>query len=364
MKKLELTSSSGSFRPGVSRREALRRAAGAGALLSLSSLAGFTVSSAEAAEEATGKFPKHPAWKFVFVNHVTTNPFFVPTRYGAEDACALLGCTYQWTGSEKSIATDMVNALNTAVSAKADGIAVSLVDLTAFNDPVEKALAAGIPVVSYNADAKDNKRLCYIGQDLFQSGKGLGQRIVELVGEGPVAGFIATPGQLNIQPRMDGARAAIKESGKNIQLEEIATGPTVNEELSRIQAYYTGHPDIKGMFAVDAGSTQGVGKVMADNKLAAKGVHAGGFDLLPATLEAISKGDLDFTIDQQPYLQGFYTVMVLFITKISGGLSGPSDINTGLKFVTKSTVAPYLSTKSRFQGSSSEEKVLTPGKSS
>jgi simple sugar transport system substrate-binding protein len=364
MKKLELTSSSGSFRPGVSRREALRRAAGAGALLSLSSLAGFTVSSAEAAEEAAGRLPKHPAWKFVFVNHVTTNPFFVPTRYGAEDACALLGCTYQWTGSEKSIATDMVNALNTAVSAKADGIAVSLVDLTAFNDPVEKALAAGIPVVSYNADAKDNKRLCYIGQDLFLSGKGLGQRIVELVGEGPVAGFIATPGQLNIQPRMDGARAAIKESGKNIQLEEIATGPTVNEELSRIQAYYTGHPDIKGMFAVDAGSTQGVGKVMADNKLAAKGVHAGGFDLLPATLEAISKGDLDFTIDQQPYLQGFYTVMVLFITKISGGLSGPSDINTGLKFVTKSTVAPYLSTKSRFQGSSSEEKVLTPGKSS
>jgi simple sugar transport system substrate-binding protein len=364
MKKLELTSSSGSFRPGVSRREALRRAAGAGALLSLSSLAGFTVSSAEAAEEATGKFPKHPAWKFVFVNHVTTNPFFVPTRYGAEDACALLGCTYQWTGSEKSIATDMVNALNTAVSAKADGIAVSLVDLTAFNDPVEKALAAGIPVVSYNADAKDNKRLCYIGQDLFLSGKGLGQRIVELVGEGPVAGFIATPGQLNIQPRMDGARAAIKESGKNIQLEEIATGPTVNEELSRIQAYYTGHPDVKGMFAVDAGSTQGIGKVMADNKLAAKGVHAGGFDLLPATLEAISKGDLDFTIDQQPYLQGFYTVMVLFITKISGGLTGPSDINTGLKFVTKSAVAPYLSTKSRYEGSSSEEKVLTPGKSS
>ena len=144
-------------------------------------------------------------WKFVFVNHVTTNPFFVPTKYGAEDACALLGCTYQWTGSEKSIATDMVNALNTAVSAGVDGIAVSLVDLTAFNEPVEKALKAGIPVVSYNADAKGNKRLCYIGQDLFLSGKALGERIVELVPEGEVVGFIATPGQLNIQPRLDGA---------------------------------------------------------------------------------------------------------------------------------------------------------------
>ena len=182
-------------------------------------------------------------WKFVFVNHVTTNPFFVPTDYRAEDACALLGCSYQWTGSEKSIATDMGNALNTAVSAGVDGIAVSLVDLTAFNEPVERALKAGIPVVSYNADAKGNKRLCYIGQDLFLSGTALGERIVELVPEGEVVGFIATPGQLNIQPRLDGAKEAIKESGKNIKLNEIASGANLNEEVSRVAAYFAGHPE-------------------------------------------------------------------------------------------------------------------------
>lgn len=348
------------FSPSTSltRRQALRRAAGAGVLASLSSLAGFGVTSAEAAEEALGKFPKHPQWKFVFVNHVTTNPFFVPTRYGAEDACALLGCTYQWTGSEKSIATDMVNSMNTAISAKADGIAVCLVDQTAFNDPTDTALKAGIPVVSYNADAKGNNRMCYIGQDLFASGKGLGERIVQSVGEGDVVGFIATPGQLNIQPRLDGAKEAIKASGKSINLTEIATGPTVNEELTRIQAYFTGHNDLKGMFAVDAGSTQGVAQTMAANGLAAKGVHAGGFDLLPVSLSAIKKGDLDFTIDQQPYLQGFYTTMVLFMIKISGGLCGSAEINTGLKFVTKDSVDPYLSTQSRYEGSSAQEKVL------
>src|SRR5258707_4819948 len=198
MKRINLSPGVTDSYRGVSRREALRRAASAGALISLSPLAGFGVSSAEAAEEALGKFPKHPQWKFTFVNHVTTNPFFVPTRYGAEDACALLGCSYQWTGSEKSIATDMVNALNTAVSAGVDGIAVCLVDLAAFNDPVEKALKAGIPVVSYNADAKGNKRLCYIGQDLFQSGKGLGERIIELVPAGGVVGVVCNPPPLHI----------------------------------------------------------------------------------------------------------------------------------------------------------------------
>src|SRR5689334_17014403 len=50
-----------------------------------------------------GPFPHTPKWKFVFVNHVTTNPFFTPTQYGAQDACKLLGCDFQWTGSQDSV---------------------------------------------------------------------------------------------------------------------------------------------------------------------------------------------------------------------------------------------------------------------
>ena len=64
--------------------------------------------------------------------------------------------------------------------------------------------------------------------------------------EGEVVGFIATPGHLNIQPRLDGAKAVIKEAGKNITLNEVSTGPTLNEEVSAVEAYYTGHPNIKG----------------------------------------------------------------------------------------------------------------------
>jgi simple sugar transport system substrate-binding protein len=113
------------------------------------------------------------------------------------------------------------------------------------------------------------------------------------------------------------------------------------------------------MFAVDAGSTMAVGKTMEKYGLAAKGVHAGGFDLLPATLESIDHGHLDFTIDQQPYLQGFYTVMEMAMFKYSGGLTGPAEINTGLKFVTKSGVGPYLTSHSRYEGNSSVEAVIS-----
>src|ERR687893_3178598 len=79
-----------------------------------------------------GNFPDTPEYNFVFVNHVTTNPFFVATQYGIEDAQALLGTTSQWTGSEQSVVREMVDAMNSAISGDADGIAVSIVDPEAF----------------------------------------------------------------------------------------------------------------------------------------------------------------------------------------------------------------------------------------
>ena len=76
------------------------------------------------------------------------------------------------------------------------------------------------------------------------------------------------------------------------------------------------------MFAVDAGDTQGVGQIIQKHSLKGK-VIGGGYDLLPGTLDLINKGFLDFTIDQQPYLQGFYPVIQLFLYKLSGGLQAP-----------------------------------------
>jgi simple sugar transport system substrate-binding protein len=317
-----------------------------------------------ASATAAGDFPSTPKWKFVFVCHVTTNSFFTPTQYGAQDACALLNCEFQWTGSKDSIVAEMVNAMNTAISAKADGIAVAVVDKNAFKAPVDQALAAGIPVVSYNADgAKDDpgtNRLSYIGQGLYDSGFQLGQRaIASGLESGEAVGFIATPGALNIQPRIDGASDAIKQSGKPVKFTAVGTNADVTKGLSIIDAYAQGHPNLAGMLAVDAGSTSSVGQVVQKYKMRDKGLKvAGGFDLVPETLQAIKGGSLDYTIDQQPYLQGFLPVLYLYMYKLSGGLVFPSETNTGLLFVTKDTVDPYLQTKTRFEGSSTEQQVV------
>jgi simple sugar transport system substrate-binding protein len=340
---------------------AMLAACGGGSGPSTTAAAGTTSTAAPPATTGGGGasdvFGSPGALKFVFVNHVTTNPFFVPTRYGAEDACKLLGCSYQWTGSENSNVNEMVNAFNTAITGGANGIAVALIDDKAFNQPTDAALKAKIPVVSYNADAADNARLAYIGQDLFVSGQEMGKRIIDLVPSGDVALFIATPGSANIQPRIDGAQDALK--GKSsITPHVVATGAAVPAELSTIDAYAQGHPDTKGYFAVDAGSTQSLAQVIQKHNLREQGVKGGGYDLTPTTQKLLAADQIDFTIDQQPYLQGFLPILQLFLYNVSGSLTGMADTNTGLKFLDKTTVAPYNDSKSRFEGTSSQAAVV------
>ncbi len=347
----------------MTRRRLLRGTGLVSASLAASALLAACTDDPDVPEGAVGNFPATPPWKFAFVCHVTTNPFFTPTQYGAEDACKLLGVQFQWTGSVNSVVAEMVDATNAAVTAQADGIALAVVDKDAFANPVDRALAAGIPVVSFNADgARDDpgtNRLAYIGQGLYESGYELGRRALTQIDSGEVAAFIATPGQLNIQPRIDGAEQAFRDSGKPVTFTSVATNADITQGLSIIDAYVQGHQDIAGLLAVDAGSTQSVGQTVAKYKLRDRGLKvAGGFDLVPETLNAVANGDLDYTIDQQPYLQGFLPVLSLYLYKLSGGLLFPTQTNTGLLFVTKDNVEPYQSTTTRYQGSDTAPKLV------
>ena len=114
----------------------------------------------------------------------------------------------------------------------------------------------------------------------------------------------------------------------------------------------TANPSYKGFFAVDGGSTQSIGQSIQKHNLKGK-VKGGGYDLTPVTQQTLAGGYMQFTIDQQPYLQGFLPVLQLYMYKVSQTLTGIADVNTGLKFLDATTVAPYNSTKSRYEGTSS-----------
>jgi len=315
-------------------------------------------------KSGAGDFPKVPAWQFWFVNHVTTNTFFVPTQYGFADAAALLGLpTPKWTGSTNSIASQMVAQIDAAIAAKAAGIATTLVNSTSFTTPVANAMNAGIPVVSYNADGLVSSsgvpdigcnRLCYVGQALFVSGQQLGERIkTDVPTPGDIVIFIETPGQGNIQPRYDGAASVLKPLGYSVA--EIATTTVPATILANEKAYLLAHKSTKGAYAVDSTSTSFLAQALSETGMSS--LPNGGFDTVTQTLTNIKNGKTGFTIYQDPYLQGFLPTLYLYLYNISGGTLVPSDTDTGLSFITKSNLAEF-NLPSRYQGSTTAEKYL------
>jgi simple sugar transport system substrate-binding protein len=307
-------------------------------------------------------FPAVPDQKYYFVNHVTTNQFFTPTKYGFADAAALLGIpTPVWSGSTASAVNEMISAINTGISAKAAGIATCVIDPHAFTTPVGNAMNAGIPVISYNADGIytngvpdiGTNRLAYVGQALYLSGQAMGNQIKTLVpGGGQIAIFIATPGTGNIQPRFDGAKSVL---GSNYQVSEIATGTVDSAELSAEKAFLLGHKStIKGAFAVDSGSTANLSAAL---KGAGLTIPAGGFDTDPRTLAALKDSSLKFSIFQDPYLQGFLPTLYLYLYNLSGGQLAPPNTDTGLTVLTPGNVSQFTK-DSRYQGGSSAQAYL------
>jgi simple sugar transport system substrate-binding protein len=359
------------MKDGPSRRKLLSgvglvSAAGAASAL----LAACTSSSSAGTESVTqssaaaiaGNFPKTPSWKFFFVNHVTTNAFFTPTQYALADAAALLGLpTPVWGGSNNSVISQMVSDFDTAVAAGAAGIALAAISSTAFTSSVSSAMDKGIPVVTYNADGEyvngvaqiGTNRLCYVGQSLYSSGQSMGEQIkLAVPGGGDIVIFTPVVGTGNTQPRYDGAASVL---GSSYKVHEVATGAEESVEPAAMKAYLNANKSsLKGAFAVDSGDTEFLG---AQLKSLGMTIPAGGFDTTGATVPAIQAGTLNFTIYQDPYLQGFLPVLYMYLYNLSGGVLSPPDTDTGLSVVTKSNVEPYI-TDSRYQGSSTAEKYI------
>jgi simple sugar transport system substrate-binding protein len=353
------------MKDGPSRRKLLAGTGIVSATAAASALLAACSSSSSAATTAkstVGNFPKTDAWKFYFVNHVTTNAFFTPTQYGMADAAKLLGLPNPvWGGSDNSVISQMVANFDTAVAAGAAGIALAAISATAFTAPVASAMSKGIPVVTYNADGVyengkaviGTNRLCYVGQSLYSSGQSMGAQIKLAVPDGgDIVIFTPVVGTGNTQPRYDGAVSVL---GSSYSVSEIATGASESVEPAAMKAYLNAHKStLKGAFAVDSGDTEYLG---AQLKSLGMTIPAGGFDTTGATIPNIQSGTLGFTIYQDPYLQGFLPVLFLYLFNLSGGVLAPPDTDTGLSVVTKSNVGPYVA-DSRYQGSTTAEKYI------
>jgi len=279
-------------------------------------------------------------YKFVLVTHGSSgDPFHSVVKQGMEDASLVYGCDVQMLFSEGDNAKE-VDLMEQAIAGNPDGIGISIVDPVAFDDVIQKALDKGIPVIAFNNDDANtpNPRLAYIGAHERKVGYTLGKAMQKYLKKGDhIVIPEEVPGMSYAVNRSAGIIDAMNEIG--VTAEELDAGYERSETTRRISAYLIGHPETKGILNVGGLTTEVSGVVVEDLNLKGK-VAVGGFDLLPNTGPAIKKGITKAVIDQQPYLQGYYTVAQLAMIKY--GRFAAFDIDTGRGIVDESNIDEVL----------------------
>ena len=272
---------------------------------------------------------------FAMVTHSDEGSFWSVVKKGAQQAAKDEGVKLIWSPSNNDPQKE-AQLIDAAVSQKVDGLAVSVPNADAIRGSLQKAKAAGIPIITLNSGEADSKSLgaiTHVGQDESVAGKAAGERFKSL-GVKKVLCVIHEQNNIGLQQRCDGVKQGFGPNVTNLQVKGTADIATTQTEIrSKLQAdksfdgVITLNPDI-GSAAKTA--IKGAG---SNAKLAT-------FDNNPNVIKDIQAGNIEFAVDQQQYLQGYLPIVFLKLYKenlntVGGGL----PVLTGPGFVDKSNAS-------------------------
>ncbi|NGP17138.1 sugar ABC transporter substrate-binding protein [Devosia aurantiaca] len=254
--------------------------------------------------------------------------FFNPVVKGAQDAAAAFNVDLdvQYANNDPVRQNDLIDS---AVATGVNGIAVAISSSDAFDDSICNAVDAGIIVIGFNNDdlegADGNCRQAYVGMDEEASGYELGKRMIEAfdLKEGDV---VFNPREIPeasfAVARGGGIERAMGEAG--ITVETVRAGLDPAEAQNIMAQALIANPNIKAVFGTGSvTSTVGAGAI----RDAGVEVPFGGFDLAVEIADAVESGAMFATMDQQPYLQGYYPIAMIAMAARYG--LTPTDVDTG-----------------------------------
>jgi ABC-type sugar transport system substrate-binding protein len=281
----------------------------------------------------------------------TTNPYFAPTKAGAEDAGAQLGIEALWTGVPDGNTVNQIAQFQQLTNTGYEAIVVISFEPDAWIAPIKKAMAAGVMVLTANNDTPNSGRELYFGQDLVGAAVVQGQMLAKLAGgKGKVAMTNCAPGSLGLDQRIQGARQGVMQGG----LQDVGvynTNPAdMASELGTMGDILQAHPDLAAIMPLCGPDTAAAGLV---RKNKGHKIPIVGTDLLYQTLELIRDGHIDGTVGQQPYLQGYLPVMYAYQRVVLGApkLNLPGgNYFVANEIVTKENVDLFLTREARFRG--------------
>jgi simple sugar transport system substrate-binding protein len=310
-------------------------------LVPLLTCAATLVAPAKAADAPTPSKPAAPhRLKLVFVTCCVDEAFFAPVKQGMRDAAKMMDVDCDFIGTKGVDLPAQAKLVSQAVAEGYDGIAVNLIDASAFDEVVAAAIAKGVPVVAFNVDdsASPNARLASVNQRPYDAGRKVGEHSLPDIPNG--AHVLITKHDESVSAlddRVRGIQDVLKK--KNVAWTTVITGNDAQAGAAAIAKALQENPDIHIIFGSGQSDTEAAGRAI-EAHFANQGYWSAGFDLSPKTLQLIQDGHIRFTIDQQPYVQGFYPVVELTLNLRYGIL--PSDIDAGSGVVDRSNVKQII----------------------
>ena len=273
-------------------------------------------------------------YKIAVVTHGSTgDAFWSIVKAGAEKAGSDLGLnlTYSSDGDPQKQA----QLIDAAVNQKVDGLVVSMANPGALKASIQKAVAAGIPVITINSGGSDSKSfgaLSHVGQDESVAGNAVGTTLKAAGAKNAIC-VIHEAGNVGLEQRCSAVKTGLGGTTTNLQVDNNnlpAAQATIKAKLQTdpsIDSVVT----LGGQVAVVASNA--IGEAASSAKLAT-------FDLNADVAKAVQSGKILFAVDQQPYLQGYLGVQMLALYKSNlNVLGGGQTVLTGPTLVTKDNAA-------------------------
>lgn len=247
---------------------------------------------------------------FVLVSANLQVSYWKTAGSGFSNAAAQMKVRSDFTGPQNYDPKAERDALDQAVQKKATGILLGVTDPALLKDSIDKAVAAGVPVITIDSDAPSSKRLFFIGTNNYQAGFTGGQRLAqELKGKGNVVVF-TMPDQSNLQDRLRGYKDALARTPeiKITRVVDIQGDPRIAFDTAT-QIVGKERDKVNAFVCLEAQSGKEVASVLNSYHVTGKVVIA--MDTDQETLDWIKKGVIAATIAQKPYTMAFVGMQML-----------------------------------------------------
>ena len=278
--------------------------------------------------------------KAFFISHAGAgDPFWNVEFKGAKQAAKDLQLDLQIMAPEKpNDIARQVQILKAAIASKPDGIAISITDNQAFSESLKLAKEQGINVIAFNSQPSPSFRdknpfSAFVGMDEFKAGQNAAKKALELGAiKKKVVFAIHQAGHIGLEKRYAGIKDILDKH--KIEVDKLEVG----DDASRAQVIFSGYlnrnPEVTGVFCAGPAALHPIGRYLQQKN---KSMFVASFDLSALTLHFIKEDIVSYTVDQQPYMQGYLSVVQLALA--SRAMLTPSSVDTGVGIVDKAKVS-------------------------